>query len=267
MISHIRKFRDQLAAGRCSLGAGVTFSDPAVSEALANVVDFLWIDLEHNPIDLGPLLGHLMAARAGGAPSLVRVPSSETSFLKRVIDTGAEGVICPQVRCADEVRRFVSACRYPPKGTRGWGPRRPTHYGEEPLDEYLADAEALFVCVQIEHVDAVRDIDAILAVDGLDSIVFGPNDLSGSMNRLCHYEDPEIGEILRNVSRKAREAGVFVGSGLDADVDSAVWLAEKGVQWLQCGCDFSYMMQAAKDLLARTREALTMEPGEDTRRT
>src|SRR5258708_6784198 len=139
-MNHIDLFRERLDSGRLCLGPAITFSDPAVTEALAPSVDFVWIDLEHNPTSLESLAAHLIAARAGGTPALVRVPSSDVAWIKRVLDTGAEAVIVPQVRSADEVRQVVSACRYPPQGTRGFGPRRAADYGRRNAAEYVPEA-------------------------------------------------------------------------------------------------------------------------------
>src|SRR5687767_4660651 len=108
----IRQFRARLSAGQFCVGAAISLSDAAVTESLGRVVDFFWIDLEHSPLGLESLQTHLIAARAVDVPALVRVPASEAWFIKRVIDTGAPGVIVPQVRTAEEVRRVVEACRY-----------------------------------------------------------------------------------------------------------------------------------------------------------
>src|SRR5437879_5346021 len=120
MFCNIDKFREKLRSGRVCLGAGVSFTDAAATEALCDSVDFLWIDLEHTPIDFESLQGHLIAARAGGAPALVRVPSGAVAWVKRALDIGAEGVILPQARSVAEIEGFVSACRYPPHGQRGF---------------------------------------------------------------------------------------------------------------------------------------------------
>ena len=108
MICNIHKFRAKLKAGQVCLGPGVSFTDPAVTEALCDSVDFLWLDLEHSPIGLESLQAHLIAARAGGAPVLVRVPSGETAWVKRVLDIGAEGIILPQAGSLGEVEQFVA---------------------------------------------------------------------------------------------------------------------------------------------------------------
>src|SRR5207245_502364 len=134
MICNIHKFRDKLRGGRLCLGSGISVTDPAVTEALCDSVDFLWIDLEHSPISLEALQAILIAARAGGAPALVRIPSNDVGWVKRVLDIGAEGIILPQARSAAEVEAFAAACRYPPQGQRGFGPRRASNYGRVKLD-------------------------------------------------------------------------------------------------------------------------------------
>src|SRR5437764_15313977 len=116
MFAAMRRFREKLDAGRLCLGAGISFTDPAVTEALADSVDFVWIDLEHSPIGVESLQAHLIAAKAGGTAALVRVPSSDVGWIKRVLDIGAPGIIIPQVRSVDEVRGVVAACRYPTMG-------------------------------------------------------------------------------------------------------------------------------------------------------
>src|SRR5262245_17135380 len=98
MWERIDGFRRKLEGGAFCLGPAVTLSDPVVTEALCDSVDFLWIDLEHAPTSLETLAAHLIAARAGGTPALVRVPSSDVAWIKRVLDVGAEAVIVPQIR-------------------------------------------------------------------------------------------------------------------------------------------------------------------------
>jgi 2-dehydro-3-deoxyglucarate aldolase/4-hydroxy-2-oxoheptanedioate aldolase len=259
MISNIHKLREQLASGRFCLGAGITFSDPAVTEALCDSVDFLWIDLEHNPISLESLLTHLIAARAGGAPALVRVPSGEISWTKRVLDSGAEGIILPQARSTQEVRQFVSACRYPTQGTRGFGPRRPTNYGRSGGDEYIQHAnENLFVAVQIETIEAVEQLDEIVLITGIDSLVIGPYDLSGSMGMLGQVRDPKVIDVIKGVIAKAKQAGLSVGMGMGANSDYAMQARELGVNWVQCGNDFEYMNRFADELFGSVRKKLSI---------
>lgn len=248
MISHhMQAMRAKLRAGKIVLGAGICLCDPTVTEALAPSVDFVWIDLEHNAMTTETMLAHLIAARAGGCPSIVRVPSNDVGWIKRVIDSGAEGIILPRAYAANEVAEFVSACRYPPLGTRGFGPRRPMNYGRLEQQAFLQEANReLFVCAQVETKELVAELDEVLALEGLDSLVLGPQDLSGSLGRPGKTTDPEVVAIMKHVATKARAAGKFIGSGLGANPAFAKVLIDCGVQWMQAGNDFEYMIQGCE---------------------
>lgn len=255
MLSNIHKFREKLSAGTFCLGPGITFSDPAVTEAICDSVDFLWIDLEHNPIGVETMLAHLIAARAGGAPALVRIPTNDVGWVKRVLDSGAEGIILPQAHSAAEIRSFVSACRYPPLGTRGFGPRRPTKYGRAGGRKYLEQANSqLFVAAQIETVGALNDVDEIVSIPGLDSIVVGPYDLSGSMGILGEVHHPRVLDAIRTIVSKSHAKGLTVGIGMGGDFDHAREAAELGVNWAQCGTDFEFLIRSADRLYESIRQ-------------
>lgn len=248
MIStHIETMREKLRAGKIVLGAGITLSDPAVTEAIAPSVDFVWIDLEHNALTVEAMLGHLIAARAGGCASIVRIPANDVAWVKRVLDSGAEGIILPRAYSAKEVAEFVSACRYPPLGTRGFGPRRPMNYGRIEQQAYLQGANRdVFVIAQVETKELVADLDNVLKLEGLDSLVLGPQDLSGSMGRLGETTHPDVVAAMKTVASKARAAGKFIGSGLGANPKFARLLIDCGVQWLQAGNDYEYMIRACE---------------------
>ena len=255
MFSDITKFRKKLADGRLCLGAGVTTSDPAVVEALGPSVDFLWVDLEHNPISLETLHAHLIAARACETAALVRVPDSATGFLKRTLDTGATAVAVPQVRSAQEVETIVAACRYAPEGTRGFGPRRLSNYGRVPDAEYIERANrSVFVVVQIENVAALADLDAIVRVQGLDSVMVGPYDLACDMGKRGDVADPEVQAAIKTIIARARKAGLWVGMGMPPNADQAAEAFRQGVHWVQCGGDLGYMIRYVESIAARLRE-------------
>lgn len=255
MIStNMQQMREKLRAGKIVLGAGITLSDPTVTEAIAPSVDFVWIDLEHNAMTVEKMLGHLIAARAGGCASIVRIPSNDVGWVKRVLDSGAEGIILPRAYTAKEVAAFVSACRYPPLGTRGFGPRRPMQYGRLPQQEYLQQANReVFVVAQVETVELVAELDEVLKLDGLDSLVLGPQDLSGSMGRLGETTHPDVVTVMTTVAQKARAAGKFIGSGLGANPGFARLLIDCGVQWMQAGNDFEYMIRGCERALGEMR--------------
>lgn len=254
MYCSTQKFREKMNAGQLCLGPGITFADPAVTESIAPLADFVWIDLEHNPTDLQTMLAHLIAARAAGTIGIVRVPSGELGWIKRVLDTGAEGIILPQAQSYEDVAAFVSACRYPPLGTRGFGPRRPTDYGRIAANDYVEQANReLFVVAQIESAGALNDIDRIVNIEGLDSLVVGPYDLSGSLGMLGQVDQPPVTDAIKRIVSAGRDAGLYLGMGMGATPDFAVRAAEMGVQWIQAGSDFEYMTLFATDFYADVR--------------
>jgi 2-keto-3-deoxy-L-rhamnonate aldolase RhmA len=249
MFQAVHKFREDLKAGRVLVGAAVTLADPLVSDALAGSVDFLWIDLEHAAISPEALSGHLLAARGRGVPALVRVAAGATPFVKPVLDAGAPAIIVPQVRTAEEVRQAVADCRYPPLGCRGYGPRVPSDYGRDGGPEYVRRAnQELFVAVQIENADALAALDEIVAVPGLDSLVIGPWDLSASLGLLGEVEHPKVVAAIQQIIEKARRAGLPVGAGMGPDPEYARTMARRGVQWLQVGGDYGYMIRGADQI-------------------
>jgi 2-keto-3-deoxy-L-rhamnonate aldolase RhmA len=254
----IHTFRQKLAAGHFCIGAGITFSDPLVTEALCGSVDFVWIDLEHSALSPEAVQGHLLAARGRRVPAIVRVPSGDTAHIKPVLDAGADGIIVPQVRTVAEVEQAVADCRYPPLGRRGFGPRVPSDFGREGGAAFVQRAnEAVFVAVMIETQEAVEAIDAILAVPGLDAVALGPMDLSGALGRLGEVEHPTVLAAIAHVVSRARAAGKSVGSGMGPDPDYAVRLAERGVQWLMLGADYSYLVAHMDQMTRQVRTRLS----------
>jgi len=247
-------FRDKLKRGHVCLGTCITFGDPTVTEALAEVLDFVWVDMEHNPLTLAAVQGHLLAAKGTEATVLVRVPWNDPVLIKPVLDIGAAGVIVPLVRNAEDVRRAVSACRYMPEGVRGYGPRRPSHYGRRGGPEFIRAANASVLPIaQIEHVDALNNLDEILAVPGLATVVLGPNDLAGSLGHPGEPRHPEVLRAIDTVLAKGRSTGVPVGLGAGGEPDELVGWVRKGVSWLSIGADFWLLVRSISQLTTHIR--------------
>jgi len=256
-MQNAQKFRDKIARGQVCLGSYISFTDPTVTEALCSVSDFVWIDTEHNALSLETVQGHLMATRGADTATLVRVPWNDPVLIKPVLDIGADGVIVPLVRTADDVRRAVAACRYPPDGIRGFGPRRASGYGRLSGPDYCRLAnETIIVVVQIEHIEAVQNLDEILAVPGLTSIVVGPNDLAGSMGLMGQPGHPEVQRVMEAIVARTVKTSVYasvsIGGGPE---DFAAWV-RRGVQWIGLGGDLGYMLGAARQLTGQVRERL-----------
>ncbi|MEX2112996.1 MAG: aldolase/citrate lyase family protein [Pirellulales bacterium] len=243
-------FRDKLAAGKTLLGTCITFMDPTVTESLSRVLDFVWIDTEHNPLSLERVQGHLMATKGSQTTPLVRVPANDPVLIKPVLDIGAAGVIVPLVKTADDVRLAVAACRYPPEGIRGFGPRRPSNYGALGGPEYCNAAnQAIITIVQIEQHEALENIDAILAVPGLTSIVVGPNDLAASLGHTGQPRHPAVIRAIDTIIARARAAKVPMGIAVGDDPQVLAEWADKGVNWMSIAADFALLVNATSRLV------------------
>lgn len=237
------------------IGSGISFTDATVSEALCNVLDFIWVDMEHNPFSLETVQAHMMATKGTQVAPIVRVPWNDPVLIKPILDIGAAGVIAPMVCTADEAKRFVSACLYPPQGIRGFGPRRPTNYGLTMTPEFCAEANAtIFPIAQIEHATAVKNIDEILAVPGIAAVMIGPMDLSGSMGYPVQPNHPKVVEAIDHVIARAKKAKVYVGMGVTDDPDFVRRWIDKGVSMLFIPPDYMLLLRAAKQFVEVIRE-------------
>jgi 2-dehydro-3-deoxyglucarate aldolase/4-hydroxy-2-oxoheptanedioate aldolase len=249
----------RMRQGSCRVvGGHVFFTDPSISAAMATFgYDFIWIDGEHGPFDKQNMLMHVIAANEGGSAAFVRVPSNDPAVIKPVLEMGIDGIIIPMVLTQEEARAAVASCLYPPEGIRGFGPRRAIRYGRTDIQSYLADSRDSFLrIVQIEHRTAVANIEAILAVEGLDAIIIGPNDLSASLGLLGQSTHPKVLESGRVIIKAAKEAGKPVGVSIGPD-ESVIekWMG-MGVDFISVGDDISFLQQgASKTLCVVARQA------------
>ncbi|TMG21525.1 MAG: hypothetical protein E6H96_13505 [Chloroflexi bacterium] len=246
-------FHERIARGRFALGSWVTFLDPSSAEVMAGSgFDFLIADGEHGAIGSSDLLAILIATRAAGVPVLARVGANEPIRIMQALDLGAAGVVVPQIRTADDVRRAVDWCRYPPVGMRGVAPRRASEYGRHTSD-YLATANATVTCcIQIETAEALTDVEKLLAVPGIDALLIGPNDLAASIGRLGQPGDPKVEAAIGRVLECARAAGVPAGVWT-ASPQSARTRRDQGFAFATVGTDYGFMLAAAEATIQAVR--------------
>jgi 4-hydroxy-2-oxoheptanedioate aldolase len=206
--------------------------------------DFLLVDREHGPV--GREAMHAMIAATAGttcAP-LVRVPGIEEAEVKVALDAGAEGVSFPMVRSAEDVERCVALLRYPPDGARGWGPfAAHSRYGTSPAEYSAAVGPHITCWVQIETLEAVQSIDAIVRVPGLDVVVIAPFDLSTALGVEGRFDAPAFVEAVEAVERAAKDAGLPL-CGVALDAPRAAALAARGYRALLRGIDV-FMLEEA----------------------
>jgi 4-hydroxy-2-oxoheptanedioate aldolase len=212
LSNHVKR---HVRAGQAQFGSLLNFGDPLVAEMMASVgFDWLLVDTEHGPIDLATM-AHMFAVitRYPVAP-FARVHALAEEHVKRVLDAGAWGVLGPNVRTREEAERLVAACKYPPAGVRSLGSGRFALSFRTDAPTYFARAnDEILVIVQIEHADAVKNIDAILSVPGVDACYIGPNDLCASMGLAPSLEPAhrEFEDAVQTVFAAARRHGVAPG--------------------------------------------------------
>jgi len=242
-------FKKKLLSGQTLMGFEVDLADPCIAEmASSQGFDFLWLDIEHEAVNHETVLMHIIATKAGGAASIVRVPWNEPYLAKRILEMGPDGIIFPMVNSCEEAKKAISACLYPPFGTRGFGPRRACDYCREDMNTYISEhIERLCRFIQVEHVDAVRDLDQILEIPYLDGIIVGPCDLSGSINRLNDIYHPEVIALIDETVKKCKEHNKPIGIAVGADTPEQLrfWL-DKGFQFISAGSDMCELSGALK---------------------
>ncbi|MBJ7614397.1 MAG: 2-dehydro-3-deoxyglucarate aldolase [Candidatus Dormibacteraeota bacterium] len=236
------------------IAAVVTLADPCVTEMMgAADVDLLIVDMEHAPISERELEGMLIAAASVRKPVLVRVVENNPTPIKRVIDTGVDGIIVPNVSSPAAARAAVASVRYPPLGVRGYGPRRAGAYGQEGLDYTRRSDTDLLLVVQIEDIGAVRVASEIVAVPGVGGVMLGPNDLSASMGVLGQIEHPDVLRAVESVIAVCQAAGVPVGCG-GYFGDVAHRLIRLGIDFVTAGGDIWFMRQELEHSITTLRQ-------------
>ncbi len=176
-----------------TIGGWAMIGHPTIIEIMAKAgYDWVCIDLEHTATTYEQVENMVRAADVSGVPTLVRLTSNDEDQIKRVMDNGASGIIVPMVKTADEAKTAIEAMQYPPLGHRGVSLHRGTAFGSE-FDTYRNWLKDEVVCiVQIEHIDAVNNCEAILAVEGVDGYFMGPYDLSASMGLTGDLDHPDV---------------------------------------------------------------------------
>jgi len=251
-----------LSQGRPFLGTWLNSGSPIIAELLANIgFDFIVVDSEHSAVDLPQVQQILQAIRAGDPDccGLVRVPGADYDTIKRFMDAGANGIICPLVNTMSQAMEVVAAVKYPPQGRRGLGFARSNMYGTKMEDQCLNANGASFVCIQIEDEQGLGMIDGILTIAGIDAVLIGPYDLTASMGIPGQFNHPRYTaakEYIRQACKRNRvipaihvidpgASGIsqtctawdegFKMIGYSLDITMVAHCAREGINWIM-GC-------------------------------
>lgn len=204
--------RTRWAEGSSAVSAWLSIGNAYVAELAGwSGVDCVTVDLQHGMTDVHGMIAMLQAVSATPAAPFVRVPGREPTVIMKALDAGAYGVICPMIDSAEEAAAFVAATRYPPLGSRSYGPARGLLYGG--ADYFERADETIVRLAMIETAAGLGAVEAICAVDGLDGIFLGPNDLGLALGKgvAADPTDPEMVEAIRHCLDAARRAGRHAG--------------------------------------------------------
>jgi 2-keto-3-deoxy-L-rhamnonate aldolase RhmA len=245
--------RDALRGPKPLIGTLLTTASPEVAEVLALAgFDWLFIDLEHGSLSLHDAQRAIQAV-AGRCFTVVRVPEATTENVKRVLDTGCNGIIAPHVNSASDARRIVALAKYPPLGERSVGLARAHGYGLA-FTDYIASAnDHIAVIIQIEHIDGVSDVGEILRVQGIDSIFVGPYDLSGSLGLLGQVSDARVLAAIEKVRAACAASNMTFGI-FCATADQALAAVMSGARIVAIGTDLLHMANSARTVLEAIRQ-------------
>src|SRR6185503_1400198 len=207
--------RSKLKRGEASIGTWITMPDPFGAHLISKTgFEWLTIELEHTPISFETAAQMFAIVAANGAVPLARVPFNTVENIKRVLDTGAWGIVVPMVNSRAEAEAVVRAARYRPIGERSIGGQlHATNFDTDAATYYARANEEILVVVMAEHVQAVESIDDILAVPGIDAVFVGPNDLHASMGLAPAFDSdhPQFNAALERVFASAKARGIAAG--------------------------------------------------------
>ncbi len=216
--------------------------------------DFVFIDMEHGVYDLGEVAGMIRVARLAGVTPLVRIPDLAYDLVARTLDAGAMGIMLPRVETVEQAQTLVRYMKYPPEGVRGAAAGRGhTDYrGAGPRELVSHMNEHTLVVLQIERVEAVRRIDDLFAVPGVDVGLIGPFDLTISLGA-ASVTDPDVDAVIEQVLAAAQRAGVACGIHSSDPQQVARW-KQRGMTMLLSGSDAQFFSAGARHTLSVMRQ-------------
>jgi 2-dehydro-3-deoxyglucarate aldolase len=255
----MKLLKQRLQNKELTIGSWITIGNTTIAEILANAgFDWLVVDLEHTTISLDQAGELIRTISLSGVPSLVRLTNNDANQIKRVMDAGAEGIIVPMVNNEGDAIKAVAATRYPPLGVRGVGLARAQRYGAA-FKEYLSWQEdkgsGPVVVVQIEHIDAVENLEKILNVDGVDAFIIGPYDLSCSMGIPGEFNNPKFKEIMNVIIKVGNKLNAISGLHVvEPDIDKLNDAINTGYKFIAYSVDIRMLDVAARSGVNEARK-------------
>jgi 2-dehydro-3-deoxyglucarate aldolase len=250
LYEKIIEIKKNLRNGKATIGSWMQIANSSVAEIMGQSgYDWVAIDLEHGAFSLENLADIFRALELGGTLPFVRLPQVQPKDIKQALDTGAKGLIFPMIENKTQIENAISWALYPPKGDRGVGYSRANSFGKN-FDEYISTSSELVLVAQIEHINAVQNLDEILGVSHLDAIITGPYDLSASMGITAQFEHAEFKKVLSTIQEKAKIHRVPMGIHVvQPDVNFLRKVLKDGYQFVAYSIDATFLYNTAQSPL------------------
>jgi 2-keto-3-deoxy-L-rhamnonate aldolase RhmA len=242
--------RERLEAGELALGMGIRQARTVDIAHIAKTAGFDWlfIDMEHNSMSIDTAAQICAASLTAGIAPMIRVPGHESFHATRLLDAGATGIVVPHVNNADEARRVVQACRFPPQGKRSIPGLLPQVLFEtHPVAEVVSaiNRETLLVAM-IETLDGLENVDEIAAVPGIDALLVGCTDLAAEMGLTGQLGHARVAKGVEEVCAACERHGKFAGFGGVYDEAIMANYIQKGGRLILSGSDLAFMMAGGR---------------------
>jgi len=239
--------RKTLQKGKPTIGSWMQLPCPNVAEIMGNAgYDWVAVDLEHGPFSRQTLSNIFRSLEIGGTFPFARIAKASSNNIKQALDNGAHGLILPMIETREQLNQAISCALYPPSGSRGIGYCRANLFGKH-FNEYKEKSKETIIVAQIEHIRAVENLQGILSVKGLDAIMVGPYDLSGSMDITGNFEHPDFINVMEEISKKAKQYSIPMGTHIvDPQPDVLKTKIAEGYQFIAYGIDSVFLFQNAE---------------------
>lgn len=250
--------KNKLKNNQLTIGSWVTIGHPSVVDIMASAgFEWLVVDMEHTSIDLTTAHNLIATIQANGMKALVRVSKNEEVIIKRILDMGADGIVVPMIKSKADALEAIDYAKYPPVGKRGVGLFRAQKYGLG-FDAYKKWVnEELVIIAQIEHYEAVENIEEIITTDGIDGVIIGPYDLSGSMGYPGEYNREDVKEAIAKVLKVCKEKNVPSGFHvIESNPEKLQQRIDEGCTFLAYSLDFFFLGDGARDGMKKIKEGL-----------
>ena len=248
--------RNKINSKNLTIGSWITLGHPAIAEIMAKAgFDWLVVDLEHSVIGIDMAGDLIRTIDLCGVAPLVRLTSNDPDQIKRVMDAGAHGIVVPMVNTPEEATQAVAATRYAPAGSRGVGLARAQGYGANFRDHLKWQSDGPVVIVQIEHKDAVDQLEAILKVPGIDGFIIGPYDLSCSMGIPGQFEQAEFIDTITRIRETGKQVGCPVGTHIvEPDLEKLEQAVREGYTFIAYSVDIRVLDVGVRQGIAKIKE-------------